>query len=38
MTVENPTRFALVFNLRVARALKTKVPKPMLLRADRVIE
>lgn len=38
LPVENPTRFEMVFNLRVARALKMNIPQPMLLRADRVIE
>lgn len=38
LPVENPVRFELIFNLKVARVLKLKVPQPMLLRADRVIE
>lgn len=38
LPVENPRRFEMVFNLKVARALKLKDPQAMLLRANRVIE
>jgi putative ABC transport system substrate-binding protein len=38
LPVENPTRFEMVVNLGVAKALKLKVPQSLLLRADRVIE
>ena len=36
--VEQATRFELVVNLRVAKALDLRVPETILLRADRVIE
>lgn len=38
LPVENPTRFELVINLKLARSLKMSVAPPVLLRADRLIE
>jgi putative ABC transport system substrate-binding protein len=38
MPVQQPTRFELVLNMNTAKALRLRIPKSFLIRADQVIQ
>jgi putative ABC transport system substrate-binding protein len=38
LAIEQPTRLALIVNLRTAKALRMAMPRELLMRADRLVE
>ena len=38
LAIEQPTKLELVINARTARAMDIKIPRALLLQADRIIE